>query len=105
MDSRRHFLRLLIELRLIGGFPVPHLFLRALFDNGDFFARQAVKRIDKPVDLGFQGGNIGALSASVVRLSRLRRRCNEAMLTFSGFRKRGSDLALAHFEILRILKR
>jgi len=79
--------------------------LLALFDNGDFFAREAVKGIDKPVDLDLQGGDIRAVSASVVRLSWFRRRCNESILTFSGFRKRASDLALTHFEILRILKR
>jgi hypothetical protein len=79
--------------------------LQALFDNGDFFAREAVKGIDKLVDLGFQGENIGVLSASVVRLSWFRRRCNKSILTFPQFRKRGSVLVSVHFGGLRILKR
>jgi hypothetical protein len=78
--------------------------LKALFDNGDFLAREAVKRIDKLVDLGLRGGDIRALSASVVRLSRFRRRCNKPVLTFPEFRKRGSVCMLAHFDVLRILK-
>ena len=79
--------------------------MQALFDNGDFFAREAVEGVDKPIDLGLQGGNIGALSASVVRLSRFGRRCNEAVLTFSGLGERRSVRGLAYFDVLRILKR
>ena len=43
---------------IAGNFPVHLFFLRALFDNGDFLEREAVKRVDKLVDLGFQRGDI-----------------------------------------------
>jgi hypothetical protein len=75
---------------IVGAYRAARFFLPALFDYGDFFAREAVKGIDKLVDLGLRGENIRILSASVVRLSRFRRRCNETMLTFSGLGERRS---------------
>jgi hypothetical protein len=62
--------------------------------RGDFFAREAVQRIDKPVNRGSRGGDIRALGASGVRLSWFRRRCNKSILTFPGLRKRGDEVIL-----------
>jgi len=94
----------LLRLRIVGNFSVHPFFFEALFDNGDFFAGEAVKGIDKLVDLGVKGGNIRALSASVVRLSWFRRRCNKPILTLREFRKRRSVWVLVQFDGLRTLK-
>jgi len=91
--NNREFLRLLIELRVVNNLLHSCSLLQAL-DNGDFFAREAVERIHKPVDLGLQGGIIRALSASVVRLSWFRRRCNKSILTYPEFRKRRNEVIL-----------
>ena len=85
-------------------FPVHPFFFEALFDNGDFFAGEAVKGIDKLVDLGVKGGNIRALNATVARLSCFRRRCNKSILTLKEFRKRRSVCVLVQFDGLRTLK-
>jgi hypothetical protein len=37
---------------LVSNFPSGRFFLKALFDNGDFMAREAERGIDKLVDLG-----------------------------------------------------
>ncbi|OGQ80470.1 MAG: hypothetical protein A3G40_00515 [Deltaproteobacteria bacterium RIFCSPLOWO2_12_FULL_57_22] len=42
---------LILALRIVGNFPSSRPFLQALFDNGDFFAGEAVKGIDNLVDL------------------------------------------------------
>ncbi len=73
--------------------------MQALFDNGDFFTGQAVEGIDVAVDLGLPGGNMSALSASVVRSSWFRRRCNELTLTRPESRKRRSVWVLAYLEV------
>jgi hypothetical protein len=49
---------LLLESGRFGGFPAGRSFLQALIDHGDFVAPEAVERINKLVDLGFQDGNI-----------------------------------------------
>ena len=44
--------RLLFKSPIVSNFPASCSLLQALFDNGDLFARETVKGIDKLVDLG-----------------------------------------------------
>ena len=41
----------LLKLHFIGNFPVHLFFFQAIFDHGDFVAREAVERIDHPVEV------------------------------------------------------
>src|SRR3990170_1949218 len=50
---------LLLKRCLVTNFSVSRPFLPALFDNDEFFAREAVKGINELVNLGLQGRNIG----------------------------------------------
>jgi len=81
---------LLLNRCVVRSFHASCLFLQDLFDDSDFLPREAVEGIDKLVNRDLQGGNIRALGAFAVRLSWFHRRCNDAMVTFSGLGERRS---------------
>jgi hypothetical protein len=69
------------KLQTLGSLVVEKRDLSTCFHDLDFLRRQAIERIHQLVYLSLQGANIDALSATVVRLSWFRRRCNESILT------------------------
>ncbi len=57
-ESKTSNLVFLLNCRFVGNLAARCFLFDAVFDNGDFLAREAVKGIDKLVDLGFKRRDI-----------------------------------------------